>query len=243
VGITPGETQNWYRFHEWGFARAILNDPKALKNLSLITTHSFAFEDSLDRHFGDYRSTGVNYLRAKKPELHAWVNSMSWGGMDADFIESIRKNIYISQCNGLTPWAVIQRPSQWKGGDPNPRTAFHVTDDGTLKVLPGYYYYKQVTRAGQPGTAVAAVRSLNPRITVMGFASNGTQNPNAFVLINLDEDETDVTINVKGAQTKTFAAYRTGDDEQYAKVGTFTVEDGSFEYDAPGETVTTFFEQ
>lgn len=37
VGITPGETSNWYRFYEFGYADAIAEDARALANLGLIT--------------------------------------------------------------------------------------------------------------------------------------------------------------------------------------------------------------
>ena len=31
VGLSPGETTNWYRFAEWGYADAIAEDPEALR--------------------------------------------------------------------------------------------------------------------------------------------------------------------------------------------------------------------
>ncbi len=60
-------------------------------------------------------------------------------------------------------WAVVQRHSQWVGGDPNPGTAFLVDDSGNYEVRPGYYLYRQVTRAGQPKLAVASASSGDNR--------------------------------------------------------------------------------
>jgi len=39
VGLTPGETSNWTRFSEWGYAQAIADDAQAMSNLALITSH------------------------------------------------------------------------------------------------------------------------------------------------------------------------------------------------------------
>ena len=243
VGLTPGETQTWYRFDEWGYARAIFNDPQALANLALITSHSFAnYENLQSVYYGDWRSNGTDLLRSKKPDLHAWVTSMSWGGMNARFIEGIRRNIYLSKVNAVIPWACIQRRSQWVGGDPNPKSAFHVTDEGDFRVLPGYYYYKQVTRAGRPGMAVAAVHSFDPSVTAIGFAGNGTDNPDAIVLINHSDDDKQVELTVKGSDATRFQAYRTSpDDENYASIGDYELTDGKLSCAAPEGSVTTFF--
>src|SRR6056297_1901062 len=66
VGLTNGENQNWYRLHMWGYAKSIARDHKALENLSLITAHSFAFNDERTRHYGDWRSNGQDMLRRAK---------------------------------------------------------------------------------------------------------------------------------------------------------------------------------
>ena len=49
----------------------------------------------------------------------------------------------------------------------------------------GYYYFKQVCRAGQPGMAVARVRSNDSLIGLIAFAGNSTDNPDAFVVLNM----------------------------------------------------------
>lgn len=246
VGLTPGETQTWYRFDEWGYAPAIANSPEALANLDLITSHSFANYRNLQSiYYGDWRSTGVDVLRDLKPDLHAWVTSLSWGDVvTTDFVDAIRRNIYISKVNGLIPWAILEREGQWIGGDPNPATAIVVHDDSTYTVLSGYYFYKQVTRAGQPGTAVSAVTSLDPSVGLIGFASNGTEHPDAFVLVNADAAAKETIISVRGSVHTSFHAFRTSDGEggdRYRDVGVISMDGSVITYTAPGRSVTTFF--
>ena len=246
VGLTPGETQTWYRFDEWGYASAIAHAPEALANLDLVTSHSFANYRNLQSvYYGDWRSTGLDLLRAHKPDLHAWVTSMSWGDtVTAAFVDGIRRNIYMSKVNGLIPWALIQRSSQWIGGDPNPGTAFRVNDDSTYTILPGYYFYKQATRAGQPGMAVAAVTSLDPAVGVMAFAANGTDHPDAFVLINTDDEAKDTVVHLSGTPHTRFAAFRTAEGEhgdRYRDLGLLNLDGAALHYTAPPGSVTTFF--
>ena len=137
VGITPGECSNWYRFSWWGYADAIADDQTALKNLGLVTSHGF-YSGNYGRWFGEHRSVGIDTLRAKRPDLHAWVTSTSWSKMDATNIKEMHGNIYTAKVNAITPWACIQRPIQWVGGDPNPGNAFTVSEDGRFRNLLEY---------------------------------------------------------------------------------------------------------
>ena len=111
-------------------------------------------------------------------------------------------NIYSSKVNGLIPWAGIQRPEQWIGGDPNPGCAIQVYEDGSYEVMRGYYFYKQVTRAGQPDMAVSRTSSLDAMTAIIAFASNGTENPNAFVVINTSVETRPLNIDIKGPMAK-----------------------------------------
>lgn len=242
IGITPGETQTWYRFDEWGYARAIAKDPVALRNLALVTSHSFANYANLKSvYYGDWRSTGTDVLREKKPGLHAWVTSMSWGKMDADFIDNIRRNIYMAGVNGIIPWAIVQRPKHWVGGDPNPGTGIVVKENGTYEVMPGYHYFKQVSRAGQPGMHIAAVTSLDPSVTLIAFGQGRTKRPDAFVLINLSDQDTAVTGTVRGTRATRFQAWRTSPAENYQLINLLATEGGKLSYSAPARSVTTFY--
>jgi len=105
--------------------------------------------------------------------------------MDATNIKEMHGNIYTAKVNGITPWACIQRPPKWVGGVPNPGNAFTVSEDGTYEVTRGYYYYKQISRAGQPGMVVARTMAMDSEIALIGFACNGTDNVDAVVVVNI----------------------------------------------------------
>ncbi len=239
VGIAPGEPSNWYRFCEWGYADAIVDHPQAIQNIGLITSHGF-FGCSLGRWYGDWRSVGIDTLRERRPDLHAWVTSTSWSKMDAVFVWEIHNNIYSAKVNAVIPWATVQRSSKWVGGDPNPGTAIRVDDSGHFTVEKGYYFYKQVCRAGQPGMAVARVRSNDAEVTLMGFASNGTKHPDAFVVINVADEPADMAVQVIGGGPR-FLAYRSSETDRHVALGEFKLDGDTLNYEAPAMSVTTFY--
>jgi hypothetical protein len=241
VGVTPGEPTNWYRFGAWGYAGAIADDAEALRLLGLITSHGF-YAGTYGRWFGEHQSAGIDLLRARRPDLRAWVTSTSWSAMDARNIKEHHGNIYTAKVNAIIPWAGIQRPPKWVGGDPNPGSAFTVREDGTFEVRRGYYMYKQVTRAGQPGMAVARASAMDSELALIAFARHGTPHPDAFVLVNLGKDKK-VAVRVHGTTARSFTAFRTTEEpkDRYASLGRFPVEAGVLVYEAPGGSVTTFF--
>lgn len=241
VGVTPGETSNWYRFSAWGYADAIAADDQALAHLGLITSHGF-YGGSYGRWFGEHRSVGTDLLRGKRPGLHAWVTSTSWSRMDADNIKEMHGNIYTAKVNAIIPWACIQRPEKWVGGDPNPGTAFRVYENGRYEVMPGYYFYKQVCRAGQPGMAVAWTAAMDSEMALIAFAANGTRHPDALVVTSLSKEDRRIVVEVKGSAAGSFEAFRTTDSgERYRSLGEFNLESGKLSYDIPARSVTTFF--
>jgi len=241
VKVTPGETTNWYRFDSWGYADALTEDPEALQALGLITSHGF-YSGAFGRWFGEHRSVGIDKIRALRPELHAWVTSTSWGRMDSKSMKEFHGNIYTAKVNGIIPWAGIQRSAQWVGGDPNPGCAFRVDEHGNYEVLPGYWMYKQLTRAGQPGMAVAKATAMDSEVAVIAFASNNTANPDSIVIINIGKEKL-LHVRLKGSPAPAFHGFRTTDDlkERYRELGRFPVSDGTFVYQAPEGSVTTFF--
>lgn len=244
VGVTPGETTNWFRFSYWGYADALAEDPQALESLGLITSHGFFVGTYENRWFGDHNCMGTELIRSRKPDLHAWVTSTSWSRMDTKNIKEMHDNIYSARVNGIIPWAGIQRPVQWVGGDPNPGSAFTVNEDGSYVVRRGYYFYKQITRAGQPGMTVCRTLSMDTEIPVMAFGKGSTQNRDAFVVTNMNsQKEKTVVIEIAGTSARKFRAYRTTEDETnlYQEIGTFEVKDGNILYLAPKGSVTTFF--
>jgi len=239
VGVTPGEPTNWWRFLAWGYAPAIWADEAALNSMGLITSHGFT--GGAGRWYGEHEGGGVELLRQKKPGLHAWTTSMTWGKMDAQFINDIRGQIYLVKVNAVIPWAAVQT-SKWVGGDPNPGTAFRVIEEcGCYQVMPGYYYYKQVSRAGQPGMAVAGVEGGRGGLQLIAFSSNGTRHPDAFLVINTARDPEKTRIQLLGTSATAFSVFRTSLNEEYKSLGPQRSISGVIEYEAPGSSVTTFF--
>lgn len=258
VGISPGECTNWHWMRR--VSEALVANECAMRNLGLITSHGFA--GSGDPSSNWYSGTAfdpvpIRLLQAKRPELRVWTTSSSWGKMDVHFVEHIRGHIYGNRHNGFIPWAAVQRHSQWVGGDPNPGCAVRVDDEGGYEIRPGYYLYKQVARAGQPGMGVAAVSSDDPYLGIIAFAANGTENPAAFVVVNSAWFPIEAEIDVVGTMADRFEVYRTIVDtfpdpfwtaeqpaeEFYLKHADAESVDGAVRYTAPPLSVTTFFEK
>ena len=243
VGITNGEPSNWFRFSTWGYADALYRDEEALQKLGLITSHGFYSGGYRGRWFGPHTSEGIDLLREKRPMLKAWVTSTSWSNMDAKNIKEMHGNIYTSKVNGIIPWAGIQRPPMWVGGDPNPGSAITVREDGTYEVRRGYYFYKQVSRAGQPGMKVARTMSMDSQIALIAFSSNKTENADAFVVVNWSDEDKKVSVAISGTESAEFESFQTTEDESmlYSPSGTYTIREGKMVFDSPKGSVTTFF--
>jgi hypothetical protein len=240
VTVTPGECTNWYRFDAWGYASAIADDTAALANMGLITSHGF-YAAGNHRWYGDWRSTGIDALREQRPELHAWVTSTSWSKMDVEFLNEIRNNIYAAKVNAVIPWAGVQLEGKWVGGDPNPGCAFKIMQLGGYRIERGYYYYKQVCRAGQPGMMVARTRSNDTQLGLIAFAANHTAHPDAFILLNLRDNPVSVEIGVHGSPASAFRAVCTSDDGLcYEPQGDLHLTAGHIGYTAPARSATTF---
>ena len=240
VRVTPGETTNWYRFSEWGYAPTIAYDEEAISRIGLITSHGFKGAGAESRWYGDWRSLGNDVLRAARPDLHSWVTSTSWSNMDVFFVNELRNLIYMTKVNAIIPWACIQQVGQWVGGDPNPGCAFRVSGD-EYEVQPGYHYFKQVCRAGQPGMSVAHVLSNDSLIGLIAFAGGDSRHPDTFVVLNMSEEAKPLSIEVLGTGAEHFDAYRTASGEAYARLGPFALDDSALVYHAPARSVTTFY--
>ncbi len=241
--ITNGEPSNWTRFYYWGYTDALYEDNNALNNLGLLTTHGFINGNFRKLSYGLPNQNTTNKLREKKPELHCWITSYSWGDMGIDFIRMAHEHIYTSQVNALIPWAGIQNPSQWVGGDPNPGCAIQINDDGTYEVRKGYYFYKQLTIAGKRGMSVSRATLANPQAFIIAFGKNKTDHPDAFVVAsNIFIWSLPIEIKINGTESKRFKAFRSSEDgkEKYKEIGIFEVKDGAIVYDPPQETTTTF---
>lgn len=242
IGTTPGETSNWTRFHHWGYANEIVNRPSSLDALGLITSHGFSGGMMAQQGYGDHRSAGADLIRAHRPELHSWVTSTSWSKMDAEFIYQIYENIYCARNNAIIPWAGVQRPTKWVGGDPNPGNAIQIEEDGTYTVRDGYYYYKQVCPVGQAGMYAAQTYATDTSCCVIAFASNGTDSPNTFVVVNTSQEEARCDLSIFASGDR-FRVTRTAPGEQCTPLEQAVLEDGKLSYRAPANSVTTFVQE
>ena len=243
VKVTNGEPSNWHRFYYWGYADALYQDDEALNNLGLLTTHGFVNGDFKRLPYSTANSMTTDLLRQKRPNLHCWITSYSWGKSGTEFIKTSHEQIYGAKVNALIPWAGIQTMDAWVGGDPNWGTAFRVTGKEEYEVTPWYYFYKQLTRAGYRGMSVVKTLVANPVSFIIGFGSNGTEYPDAFVVTdNISIWNLPFKIDIKGTDAKKFKAFRTSEDgvEKFKDIGIFEVENGAIIYDPPKGTTTTF---
>lgn len=94
---------------------------------------------------------------------------------------------------------------------PNPGSAFTVREDGSWEIRPGYWFWMQVCRTGQPGMSVVRTSAMDSEIALLGFAGNNTGNPDAFVLVNLGRKKK-VRVRIRGTSAVEFTARRTWED-------------------------------
>ena len=263
VGLTNGEYCIWEdrgpgRTYMWiDVAQAISNDPAALNNLGLITSHGFTMGGEKW-----VSSSGTDLLRKSRPDLHAWTTSKRVDPPQGetkkgpyDSFSSMSANIYIAKVNGLIPWAIIQS-DPWTGVFPEGKptwgglgpqnwvgTGIWVDRKGGYQVLPGYYRLMQVYRAGQPGMAVAKVNSQEANICLMAFANNGTDNPDALVANNAGDENSEVSIQVSGTDALYFEAFITDPaaGKFYAPLGRIRLSEGKLDYTLPPKSIITFF--
>lgn len=144
----------------------------------------------------------------------------------------------ISTLYGPPGWMTKQRFLRGRDLDPA-----HKRDLARYIIEPGYYFYKQVACAGQPGMAVAHVVSTDTEVGLIAFARAKTKHQDAFVVLNLAKIPKPLAIRVLGSSAPAFTAWRTSPEERYAPLGDRAVEGGHLRYTAPAGSVTTFFEK
>lgn len=243
IGLTNGEPSNWTRFYYWGYAQRLYEDPLVMANIGLLTSHGFINGEMSKLSYGIANPLTTDLLREKREYLHAWVTSFSWGPNGNDFLRMVHENIYTAKVNGIIPWAGIQDPSQWIGGDPNPGCAIQVNDDSTYTVRIWYYFYKQLTRAGRRDMSVVRAWLASPQAHIIAFGNNGSGNPDAFVVTsNIFIWGLPIEIKIKGTESTRFKAFRTTEDgeELFEDIGIIEVQEGAIIYDPPKGSTTTF---
>jgi hypothetical protein len=191
------------------YTATIAQDDEALANYALVTSHGFGGDDAA------FTSRHLDPVRAKRPDFKGWVTSASWGKMDITFLTTIHRHIYTSKINGYIPWAVVQRHSQWTGGDPNPGTAILIDDDGKWSVQRGYYLFKHYCPVGRAGMAVAQASSDDESLMISAFSGAGTRYPDAAVVLNAGTEEQKVQLSLRGSGSEKFSQVVTDERRNY----------------------------
>lgn len=246
VGLTTGETTYWSKFYTTGYADAIFANKKAYNNIALITSHGFFAPMLEERWFGGPTNLGTELLQSERPELHSWSTScyFKWGVV---FMKALHMQIYQAKVNGIIPWAFT------KDFDSYDKTAkpIEISKNGEYSLTPVYYIFKQITRAGQKGTAVVQTFSMDTELVTFGFASNGTKHKDAIVVANNHDFPWKVSVEIKGTNKNIFRAYQSTEKadklnplvtwDKYKDIGTYKVENGRILIDMPAKSVITFF--
>lgn len=215
------------------YVEAIVRNPKALANYGLVTSHGFGRDDTM------FTSAHLDVVRKVKPDFHGWVTSASWGRMDMSFLRTIHHHIMTSKVNGYIPWAVVQRHSQWVGGDPNPGTAILIDDQGKWSVQRGYYLFKHYCRVGRAGMAVSDTESPSPEVLVTAFAAAGAKAPDAAVVLNTGEAPQTLELRLAGSASRRFAVVVTDDARTYQKLADAVPKDGVVTLELPPRSAHT----
>lgn len=251
VGLTCGEASSWKRLYTWmnhdsidtNLALAIREDPEAMMNLDLITSHGF---------YREYEPEGVKLLRQANPALHAWTTSYTWGDMTVEIIEDARNLIYTTNCNGLIPWATIHNDFESDKLSPpagnrissNANSPIATNNNG-VQITKAYYYYKLISRAGQPGMIVASYTTDDANIQAIAFGKNRTQEPDAFIILNKGATSKTTSVRISGSSSNTFSVFRTSDpdygDENYISLGIRKTQNHTLIYEFPPRSATVFF--
>jgi O-glycosyl hydrolase len=215
------------------YVEAIVRNPAALANYGLVTSHGFGRDDSM------FTSAHLDVVRRVKPDFHGWVTSASWGRMDMSFLRTIHHHIMTSQVNGYIPWAVVQRHSQWVGGDPNPGTAILIDDQGRWSVQRGYTLFKHYCRVGRAGMAVADAQDASAEVLVTAFAAAGTKSADAAVVLNTGEAPQKLELRLDGSRHRRFSVVATDDSRSYERLADAVPAQGVLSLELPPRSVHT----
>lgn len=246
IKVMPTETAGWdYLGLTRGgerIASTLLGDPAARASIGIVGGHSFGSSGAPGAH-----AVGV-FRGALGEHLQAWTTSHDWKTGDLAFAELTRRQVYDIGVTGMITWAATKRVAAWEfytNRPANRQCAVLVNDDGTMTIQSGFYYYKQATRAGQPGMAVALVdERRGGGVRAMAFARNGTTHPDAWVLINPDATSKTVEVALKGTTFRRFEGFRTSGDgrsEGARPIQPLVVgPQQTATYTAPAQSMTTF---
>jgi len=83
---------------------------------------------------------------------------------------------------------------------------------------------------------------MDAEVSILAFARNNSSNPDAFVVINMDDVAKELNISIFGSTHKNFEVFRSTDDEKelFQSIGNKTLQSGKITYQVPAKSVTTF---
>jgi hypothetical protein len=141
---TGGEPTNRYRLSFWGYADALAENEKAQKEPGTAIFPRIPrgrVRQPMDRQpcpCGDAETA----RKASGPQGLGHPDGPDQDGREIR--EGNRGHIDEARVNGLIPWAGIQKPPPWTGGDPNPGRAIHASEVGAFKNDGQYEFYKEL---------------------------------------------------------------------------------------------------
>lgn len=233
VGFTPTEPTGWDGANYYPFTRT----KELCDALGIVAAHSFGRSDQWGPDF-------VKKAREKKPGIPVWTTSHDWRQGGVDFALHTYTQIYTVGVNGIITWQVSKNLSEWRPAPKNPNAAIMMRPSGKPELGRAYFILKQLSRAGQPGMAVAQTAAEHEKVRLMAFASNGTRHPNSLILVNNGDVAISLRLAVSGISASTWHARRTDESaEQWRALEPLRAQEkGSIVTELPPKSVTTLFQ-
>jgi hypothetical protein len=235
IGLTSGEIGGWLRFADWGYSNAILDDPVAMESVGLLTSTSL-ITNSDTNHLVIVNSSGIDEIREKRTDIHAWFTALRPSIPDPFFLMQIRNLIYNSKVNAIILGDALDISCGCFDS-----SSVSVSTDNRSYVSEPFHYLKLLCRAGQPGTAICKAACNTKGASLIGFSGNTTKNHDTFIIINASEFEYDLPIEIRGSANGVFSVFRTSSLEMYQNLGNVHVKEGMIHFKAIPYSATAFY--
>jgi hypothetical protein len=236
VKLSTGETRNLFRFAHWGYAFQLTEDPVAIDSLDLITSDALNETHAVE-NFMVNCSSGIDDVRQKKTDLHAWITCIEDEKIDAISLVKITNYIYYCKLNSIIWGNALGSSFSIRN------SIISINVDDSWELSDSYYYLKLICRAGMPGMALCQVIANITGVSFIGFSCNNTKSQDSFMVINATDKTIDIPIEIRGSVSQLFNLYRTSPAEKYAALGTVYVKEGRINYRVLPFSATAFYGQ